>query len=318
MCGIAGILGWKNTNTIACMLDKQKHRGPDGRGIWVLPHQRFSVGHDRLAIIDMTTGMQPTSNEDNSLWLVMNGEIYNYESLREQLENTHTFRSQSDSEVVLHLFEDRGPSCVEKLCGMYSFAIWGVDLGLYLARDPLGIKPLYYGYDKENNFYFSSEIKALIDHVSTIKEFPNGFYCLNSNNFVKYYEVPTPQKDLNSPQEVMNALDHALNEAVKNRLIADVPVGTFLSGGLDSSLITKIAKKYTDKPLNSFSIGLESSSDILNARKVAKHIGTIHHEYILTPEDIYQSLPHLIKFLESCDPALVRSSIPTYFVSKLA
>ncbi|MEJ2294840.1 MAG: asparagine synthase-related protein, partial [Candidatus Lokiarchaeota archaeon] len=202
--------------------------------------------------------------------------------------------------------------------GMFAIAIFDEVKGLVLARDPLGIKPLYYGTLEGNNLYFSSEIKCLLPYIKNIRELLNGSFLLNGKELRRFYHIPRPKNYLNHSKNAIKQLDSILTESIKKRLMSDVPLGVFLSGGLDSSLITAITKKYKEGELHSFSIGFQKSQDILNARLASKHIGTVHHEQIITPTDIIKVLPKVIYHLESCDPALIRSSIPTYFVSQLA
>lgn len=317
MCGIAGIYGKADSATVAQMLDQQKSRGPDGRNIGTA-HHGMTLGHDRLAIVDLEGGAQPLSNEDGSLWLAMNGEIYNHAELRSELEDRHTFKTRSDSEVVLHLFEEQGPDCIKKLDGMFAIALWSASAGLFLARDPLGIKPLYWGKDFDGNTLFASEIKALVNEVPVVNEFPNGHYWHAGMHMVRYDAVPRPAVQLSGVDQAIEALDETLTRAVVKRLMADVPVGCFLSGGLDSSLIAAIMRQHVGGEMHTFSVGMEGSQDLINARRVAADLGTTHHERVLTEREVITSLPQVIDSLESCDPALVRSAIPTYFVSEMA
>lgn len=317
MCGIAGIYGRPDKARAERMLDAQKHRGPDGRQIWTSPHG-FALGHDRLAIVDVEGGAQPLSNEDGTLWLAMNGEIYNHQALRQELEGRHTFRTRSDSEVVLHLFEEYGADCVKKLDGMFAMAIWGPRLGLFLARDPLGIKPLYWGKDGEGTLLFASELKALAGEVEVVREFPCGHSWQVGMPVTMYDTVPVSTASITDIDQSIDQLDETLTRAVVKRLMADVPVGCFLSGGLDSSLIAAMMRRHVTGEMHTFSVGLDGSEDLANARRVAADLGTIHHERILTEREVITALPQVIDLLESCDPALVRSAIPTYFVSELA
>jgi len=317
MCGIAGVLGRADTAAVARMLDAQKHRGPDGRNTWA-SSEGYTVGHDRLAIIDVDGGAQPLASEDGRLWLVANGEIYNHTALRRHLADRHRFTTRSDSEVALHLFEEEGPDCVRRLDGMFAIAIWGPGQGLFLARDPLGIKPLHYGYDRQGSFRFSSEIKALVADVDEVMELPPGHWLLAGAEPVAYYRVPPPTATVTDVDEAVAALDQTLTAAVVKRLMADVPLGVFLSGGLDSSLIAAIVRRNVPGDLHSFAVGLEGSADLGYAREVAAYLGSIHHERVLSPSDVTDVLPEVIDGLESCDPALVRSAIPTYYVSELA
>jgi asparagine synthase (glutamine-hydrolysing) len=317
MCGIAGIFGKCDEKLLQQILQTQKRRGPDGQDIWISPNKRAMLGHVRLAIMDPEGGKQPLSNEDHTLWAIVNGEIYNYHSLRAQLETRHTFQTQSDSEIVLHLFEEKGPAMIYDLDGMFSLALWGPH-GIFLARDPIGVKPLYYGHDECGNLLFASEIKSLMNHINEIHEFPNGSYMLNHETPKFYYQFPQPSEILSDQTTVIQKIKDTLETSVIKRLMADVPLGVFLSGGLDSSLISAIAKQNISGELHSFAVGLENSADIINAREVAAYLGTIHHERILTENEIINALPTVIYALESCDPALVRSGIPNLFVSELA
>ncbi len=318
MCGIAGIFGRTDREAVARMLDAQSHRGPDGRQVWTATADRVTLGHDRLAIVDLEGGAQPICNEDGSLWAIVNGEIYNHQWLRHSLAHRHHFRTDSDSEVVLHLFEEDGPGFVRRLDGMFALAIWGPKHGLFLARDPLGIKPLYYGHDRHGHLCFASEIKALLAAVDEIHELPPGTGWLYGQPQQRYYVVPWPTPTQASEEAAVDLVDAALTRAVRKRLMADVPLGVFLSGGLDSSLISAIVRRNVTGELHSFAVGLEGSADLVNARHVAEVIGTTHHERVLTPAEIVEAIPEVIDKLESCDPALVRSAIPTYFVSQMA
>jgi asparagine synthase (glutamine-hydrolysing) len=324
MCGIAGMAGRPlpgagSEAVIRRMLDRQKHRGPDGRQIWVVPGGSAGLGHDRLAIIDLAGGVQPIANEDGTIVAVVNGEIYNHMALRRRLEGRHTFRTRSDSEVVLHLFEEEGPDFVRHLDGMFAIALYSTVHGLLLARDPLGIKPLYYGHDAAGNLLFASEIKALAPEVPAVNELPPGTVLPGGAGEPEpYYSLPHPTHELADAEEAADLLDHLLARAVEKRLMADVPLGCFLSGGLDSSLITAMAARLAGERLHTFSVGLEGSADIDNARRVAAYLGTEHHERVLTPAEVIEAVPQVIDLLESCDPALVRSAVPTMYVAQLA
>ncbi|HJN14234.1 MAG TPA: asparagine synthase-related protein, partial [Armatimonadota bacterium] len=252
MCGIAGTIGTRDTTAVHAMLDAQRHRGPDGRHVWQAPGEPFILGHDRLAIIDVAGGEQPIPNEDRSLYVAVNGEIYNHEALRAGLRGRHRFRTGSDSEVLLHLYEELGPEAVGELDGMFAAAIWGPESGLFLARDPLGIKPLYYGRDGANTLFFGSEIKALVDHVPMVKEFRNGHYWTEDTGRVKYYSVPLPQDQIADERAAVDMVEQTLVEAIHKRLMTDVPLGVFLSGGLDSSLIAAVMRKHRRGELLSF------------------------------------------------------------------
>jgi len=315
LCGIAGIFHGNETNRVKMMLEKIVHRGPDDHGVF--SDSNITLGHNRLTIIDLYSGRQPMKNEDGRYWMIFNGEIYNYKSLRSELKN-HNFATNTDSEVIIHLYEELKEDCVNYLDGMFSLVIYdSIEKTIFMARDPLGIKPLYYGYTEEGYLAFASEIKALQVVTDDINEFPNGQTYTTKNGFSKYFSIEQDPINIKNADDIVNGLRLRLEDSVRKRLVADVPVGVFLSGGLDSSLIAAIAAKYK-KNLNSFAVGMEGSNDIKNARIVADYIGTIHHELIYTEDDIKKILPKVIYYLESCDPALVRSAVATYFVSKLA
>ncbi len=318
MCGIAGSYGNIDDTFINYMLRSQNYRGPDGFQIYISPDKKMGLGHVRLAIVDVFKGQQPITNTNESVTIAVNGEIYNYKKLRRHLKKNHNFSTNSDSEVILHLYEEYGIDLVKYLRGMFAIAIFDQRIGLILIRDPIGIKPLYYGFDNQNTLYFASEIKCLLPYVKKIKELPNGAYLINGKNLERYYKIPKPKSRINEIHEAVSALDTALNNAIKKRLMSDVPLGVFLSGGLDSSLIAAIAKIQKEGELHSFSVGFEGSEDLKNAKAASKYIGTVHHEEIVSESQIIASLPIVIQHLESYDPALVRSAIPTYFVSKLA
>jgi asparagine synthase (glutamine-hydrolysing) len=314
LCGIAGIWGEPDKLVLNSMLEEITHRGPDGKG--EIFKDEFALGHNRLSIIDIDGGTQPMTNEDKSLTLIFNGEIYNYNEIKKDL-NSHEIETDSDSEVILHLFEDEGKDVVKRLDGMFAFAICS-NKDVFIARDPLGIKPLYYGY-KNDNLYFSSEIKSLVKATNDINEFPAGHYFTNSQGFKKYYDLPTiPDKFSKDIEKITNNIREKLEDAVIKRLMSDVPLGVFLSGGLDSSLISAIARKNTEGILHSFAVGTPQSADILHSEEISKYIGTKHHTFKYDIKEVLKILPEVIFHLESFDPALVRSAIPTYFVSRLA
>ncbi|MFA5015651.1 MAG: asparagine synthase B [Actinomycetota bacterium] len=314
MCGIAGIWGKSDSLILDSMLEEISHRGPDGQGIIV--RDGFSLGHNRLSIIDVGGGKQPMTNEDETLRLVFNGEIYNYNKIKKGLKG-HDFKTNSDSEVILHLFEEEGKDVVKKLDGMFAFAICS-NKDLFIARDPLGIKPLYYGYG-DDKLYFSSEIKSLLKATKDVNEFPAGHYYSSNHGFKKYYGLPKiPNKFSTNIDKITTSIRKNLEEAVVKRLISDVPLGVFLSEGLDSSIISAIAKINTYGILHSFAVGTPQSADILHSEEISKFLGTKHHTFEYGKKEIIEVLPEVIYCLESFDPALVRSAIPTYFVSRLA
>jgi asparagine synthase (glutamine-hydrolysing) len=220
--------------------------------------------------------------------------------------------------VLLHLYRKFGPECVELLDGMFAFAIQRKG-EFFLARDPLGIKPLYYGRSRDGRrFYFASEIKALIGHVKEIREFPAGHWYHSRLGWHNYYTVEGTIRSFHGKEpDVLPEIKSTLRGAVHKRLLADVPVGVSLSGGLDSSIVTALAREEAEK-LHSFAVGVEGSPDLAAARRMATHLDTIHHEYVYSTQDMIQALPDVLYYLESFDPALVRSAIPNYFLAKLA
>lgn len=314
MCGIAGIFHETDSALVDKMVKSISHRGPDGRGI--LGVLNGTLGHARLAILDVEGGHQPMVYQETSI--VFNGEIYNYrELIRVYLPKLH-LKTHSDTEVLLHLYRALGPDFVKLLDGMFAFAI--EDKGeLFLARDPLGIKPLYFGNSLDGGkFLFASEIKSMVGHVDRIQEFPAGHWYHSRLGWHKYYQL---EKTISSfegmEKDAIPKIKSTLRSAVYKRLLADVPVGVSLSGGLDSSIVTALAREEAEN-LHSFAVGVEGSSDLEAARQMSRHLETVHHEYIYNTQDMVRALPHVLYHLESFDPALVRSAIPNYFLAKLA
>lgn len=317
MCGLAGCFGKRDVKTIERMLDALPHRGPDDRGIHTIGDSL--VGHTRLSIVDVAGGRQPILTDGGRKGVVCNGEIYNFRKIRSRLSTDYPFTTQSDSEVILHLYQEKGPRCVEDLDGMFAFAVFDGD-DFMLARDPIGIKPLYYGH-KNGGMYFTSELGAMtLAHVDECHEFPAGHYYTPREGFVRYYEIPPIEDDLlTDVEEAAEAIRKTFIESVKKRLLADreIPVGSFCSGGLDSSLVAAIAAEEIPR-LHTFVVGMQDengdlSDDIKAARIASRHIGSTHHEKLFTEEDYYQALPIVIQKLESYDPSLVRCAIPCYF-----
>ncbi|WP_394219243.1 asparagine synthase B [Halobacillus trueperi] len=321
MCGIFVTQGEMSEKQMNEVLELLYHRGPDeGKSVVT---DRVHLGHRRLSIIGLEDGIQPIHNEDKKRWIVCNGEIYNYAAIKDSLAKDVSFLTKSDSEVALKLVEKQGPEAIHQLDGMFAFFIADEDNGSFVvARDTLGIKPLYYGKDRDGQYVFSSELKAIESFVDEAKEFPHGHYFTPEHGFVCYRKIQSPQKSYTEHEmtEVFTSIKETMNEAVRKRRMADVEVGVLLSGGLDSSLIAAIAdqQKEGDKPLKSFCVGAEGSADIINARTVAKALGTEHYEYIYTEEELIEAVSDVIYHLESYEPSLVRSAIPNYFVSKLA
>jgi len=318
VCGIAGLWGSDDRDLVERAMNGIVHRGPDGAGIHVQP--TGVLGHRRLAIMDPAGGAQPLYDETRSAAIVANGEIYNFPALRRDLDPRHSFATVSDNEAILHLFEERGRDTPEALEGMFAFAICDEDR-LFLARDPIGIKPLYLGHARDGRgrpvTVFASEMKPLADWVDDLSEFPPGHWFDSRLGLRPYYRVPTAAPVERSVDEHVALVRQGLEDAVASHLMSDVPVGAFLSGGLDSSVIAAIARRHVEE-LHTFSVGLPGSPDIRAARRVAAHIGSIHHEYLMTPGEVAEKLPEIVHALESFDQDLVRSAIPTYFCSRLA
>ena len=319
MCGIAGIWGDVDKPNVQRMIEAQRHRGPDGHGMHVHVNQGV-LGHTRLAIMDPAKGQQPVHNEDHSATLVANGMVYNHPQLRLQLDDGHAFSSDSDSETILHLFEDHGLETPRLLDGMFALAI-SSNNRLMLARDRIGIKPLYYALKTQDNaaetLYFASELKALTPLTEDIKEFPPGTLYDSESGFRTYYQVPDHSPLVLNLEDHLRRIRETIIAAVKKRLLSDVPLGAFLSGGLDSSIIAAIARQYMPE-LHTFSVGIEGSRDLEAARCVAQHIRSTHHEYVYSAAEVVEKLPEIIYHLESFDQDLVRSAIPTWFCARMA
>ncbi len=352
MCGIAGIVGAKDDvgidrDVIHQMCETMVHRGPDDEGLFV--KQGAGLGMRRLSIIDLAGGHQPIFNEDGTVWVVCNGEIYNFREIRRNLESKgHRFYTQSDTEVIVHLYEDLGRDCVHQLRGMFAFAVFDErDRRLLLARDRLGKKPLHYARS-DNRLLFGSEMKAILaaapelcatDSQALLQYFYFGYIPDPATAFSEIRKLPPghllefergevrvrqywdlPQYGTYSPQSeeaCLDELQHQLTEAVRMRLIADVPLGAFLSGGTDSSTIVALMASVSPTPVKTFSIGFRHAdfNEIPYARLVAERFGTEHHELILEP-DVVETVQSLASALE--EPFGDSSMLPTYYVSCLA
>jgi asparagine synthase (glutamine-hydrolysing) len=314
VCGLVAARGGVDPAVLEGMLDRIRHRGPDGRG--AARAGDALLGHVRLAIVDVEGGRQPLRNEAGDLAVALNGEIYNHLALRAPLEGRHRFATRSDTEVLVHLWEEVGEDVLPRLDGMFAVAIAG-PRGLLLARDPLGIKPLYWA-EEGGVFLAASEMKAF-PPVRGIRALPAG-HALRAGGgpwrFASPLEVRDPLRDLPLP-EVLATLRRLLGEAVEKRLMGDVPVGVLLSGGLDSSIVAALMRRGGGE-VHSFAAGLRGAPDLEAARRVADHLGTVHHEAVYTEEDVRESVPEVVRLLESFDAPLVRSAIPCWFVSRLA
>ncbi len=350
MCGIAGRVNFASgapvdAELIRRMCNLLAHRGPDGEGAYV--DGTVGLGHRRLAIIDLSSAAsQPMSNEDGSVWIVFNGEIYNFQELRRGLEEGHRFRSQSDTEVILHLYEEEGVKCLNRLRGMFAFAIWDAkERTMLIARDRLGKKPLYYAVDRDG-IAFASEPKAFladpgfkpqpnleaISHYLTyqyvpspltafqgVHKLPPAHYLLVRNGEItieRYWKLHYGQKRHLTDDEACEELLARLTEAVKLRLISDVPLGAFLSGGIDSSAIVAIMAEQASSPVKTFSIGFEEKEydELRYARLVAQRYGTDHHEFVVRPQAT-EIFPKLVWHYN--EPFADSSAIPTYYLAEL-
>ncbi|MGQ9549110.1 MAG: asparagine synthase B [Roseiflexus sp.] len=314
MCGIAGAYRVTDTARIEQMLARLTHRGPDGQGVVVT--DTGVLGHTRLAIIDLEGGRQPM--EHAGAVICFNGEIYNYRSLRNRYLRDQTLETDSDTEVLVRLYRTLGPGFVNLLEGMFAFAILdGNDL--FLARDPIGIKPLYLA-QHDHTLLFASEIKALAPYADQVTTFPPGTWYHSRLGSHTYYEFAQgwPRNGIfETAEQAQTAIRAVLRSAVHKRLLADVPVGISLSGGLDSSIIALLARAELDY-VETFAVGMEGSEDLEAARHMAEYLGTRHYEYVYTLAEMEAVLPEVIYHLESADPALVRSAVPNYFLARLA
>jgi asparagine synthase (glutamine-hydrolysing) len=354
MCGICGIFYPDrqvrvDRDILASMNQQIAHRGPDDDGFYVC--ENVGLAMRRLSIIDVQTGHQPISNEDQSLWIVFNGEIYNHRELRQDLEaRGHRYRTRSDTETIVHLYEQYGSDCVKHLRGMFAFAIWDQPRQrLFLARDRLGIKPLYYRYDGKG-LLFGSEIKALLAHPQlrpqfnrkTLAEYlafgyvageetmysdvrklmPGYTLMLDGRGEIEissYWDLKVNSDEGGrARQSYVQEYRERLEDSVRSHLMSDVPLGVFLSGGLDSSAVAALTARIRNGRIETFAVGYgeERYSELPFARAVAEHIGSEHHEVRINGEDFFQTLPVCIWHED--EPIAWPSSVPLYFVSRLA
>lgn len=313
------------------MSGKVRHRGPDWSGIYAC--QSAILAHERLAIVDPQSGKQPFISRDGRLILAINGEIYNHREIRERYEGLFEFSTHSDCEVILPLYLEKGPDFLEELNGIFAFALYDRDQDSWLiARDHIGINPLYTGRDRSGNFFFASELKALEGVCTQIEEFLPGHYLYSRNGApVKWYNREwNDYEAVRDNTSSVTELREALEAAVHRQLMSDVPYGVLLSGGLDSSVISAVARKFAPKriesgdmqdawwpQLHSFAIGLRGSPDLAAARKVADHIGTVHHEIYFTIEEGLDAIRDVIYHIETYDVTTVRASTPMYLLARV-
>ncbi|MGH9403375.1 MAG: asparagine synthase (glutamine-hydrolyzing) [Terriglobia bacterium] len=354
MCGICGVFNFDRNDPVSAdalgaMNRRIVHRGPDDGGFYVAGN--IGLAMRRLSIIDLSAGHQPMSNEDGTLWIVFNGEIYNHQELRPGLEaRGHRYQTHSDTETILHLYEQYGRDCLERLRGMFAFAIWDTrSHRLFCARDRLGIKPFYY-HAGPSRFLFGSEIKTILAHPAVKAEFNRSVlpeylafgYLSGEETFFKgirklmpghwleldesghaqverYWDLAVPEAADSRPRSYyVKTYGEMLEQAVSSHLMSDVPLGVFLSGGLDSSVVAALTTKLRRSPIETFSVGYAESaySELPYAQEVARHIGSIHHEVRVGWNDFMESLPKLIWHED--EPIAWPSSVPLYFVARLA
>jgi asparagine synthase (glutamine-hydrolysing) len=335
MCGIVCAFNLKGDkdlirSNVLEMAQKVRHRGPDWSGIY--SSDNAILAHERLAIVDPTSGKQPILSEDGLKVIAVNGEIYNHKNLKNSFVADYNFRTESDCEVILALYEKKGINFLNDLNGIFAFALYDSSNDKYLiARDHMGIIPLYMGWDKDDIFYISSELKSLEGVCDKIELFPPGHYLENSTmKLIKWYDPEWVSYDhVKNSKTSIKAIHDSLSAAVKRQLMSDVPYGVLLSGGLDSSITSALAKKFASKriesndkqdawypQLHSFSVGLKDAPDLKAARIVADHIGTIHHEINFTVQEGIDAIRDVIYHLETYDITTIRASTPMYLIAR--
>lgn len=336
MCGIVSIFNIKEQTPelrqkALRMSGKIRHRGPDWSGIYC--GGAAILAHERLAIVDPESGRQPLFSPDKKQVLAVNGEIYNHQSIRRRYQDRFQFQTGSDCEVILALYRERGDGFLDELDGIFAFALYDVERDEYLiARDPIGVIPLYYGYDKEGRLYVASELKALEGQCDSYSVFPPGHVLTKRDTKPRrYYERDWFSYDSvkDNPASV-DELREALEASVRRQMMSDVPYGVLLSGGLDSSVISAVAQKYAGNRvetggkeaawwprLHSFAVGLRGAPDLLKARLVAERIGTVHHEINYTIQEGLDALSDVVYFTETYDVTTIRASTPMYLLARV-
>ncbi len=336
MCGIVGIFNIRQRSSelrakALRMSQKIRHRGPDWSGIY--EGGSAILAHERLSIVDPESGQQPLYSPDRRQVLAVNGEIYNHREIRERYAGRYDFQTGSDCEVILALYRDKGIDFLEELNGIFAFALYDEASDEFLiARDPIGVIPLYIGHDADGKLYVASELKALEGFCDTYEPFlPGHYYASREGEMRRWYKRDWESYDAvkdnpATPQQVREALE----AAVRRQLMSDVPYGVLLSGGLDSSVISAVAKKYAAKrvetegradawwpQLHSFAVGLKGAPDLAKAREVAEHIGTVHHEINYTIQEGIDAIRDVIYFIETYDVTTVRASTPMYLLARV-
>ena len=358
MCGFVGAFDLKGgaepigevlkeqlRTALLAMSKKVRHRGPDWSGVYT--GENAILSHERLAIVDPLSGKQPLFSDDGKIVLAVNGEIYNHRQIREHFAGKYNFRTQSDCEVIIPLYKEKGPAFLEDLSGIFAFALYDADKDAYLvARDEIGVIPLYQAWDKQGRYFVASELKALEDQgMVSIEEFPNGHYLYSADELkkpVRWYhrswesfdavkDAPRATDDAGAivDEGVIHRVREGLEEAVRQQLMSDVPYGVLLSGGLDSTVIAAVTQKFASKrvetgstkdawwpKLHSFAVGLEGSPDLAAAAKAAAFIGTVHHEVHFTIQEALDALRDVIYHIETYDITTVRASTPMYLLAR--
>jgi len=336
MCGIVCVFGNNNSvkdlrQSVLDMSKRVRHRGPDWSGLY--SNDNVIIAHERLAIVDPISGKQPIFSEDKKLVLAANGEIYNHHVLREQTKD-YKFMTESDCEIIPALYRKKGINFLEDLNGIFAFALYDEENdSFFIARDHIGIIPLYMGWDKSGNFYVASEMKALEGICNKYEEFLPGHYLYSKEGIELkqwYKREWTVYENVKSNTSDINKLKEALEQAVHRQLMSDVPYGVLLSGGLDSSIVSAVTKKYSAKRiesddripawyprLHSFAIGLKGSPDLAAARKVAGHIDSVHHEIHFTIQEGLDAISDVIYHIETYDVTTIRASTPMYLLARV-
>ena len=335
MCGIVCAFNIKSDSigvrsNVLKMAKKVRHRGPDWSGIY--SNNNAILAHERLAIVDPTSGKQPIISDDGLKVIAVNGEIYNHKDLKLKYTPDYKFKTESDCEVILALYEEKGINFLNDLNGIFAFALYDSSNDKYIiARDHMGIIPLYMGWDKQNIFYVSSELKSLEGICNRIELFPPGHYLDSSDGELTKWYVPewTSFDRVKDSKTIIKQIHDSLSAAVKRQLMSDVPYGVLLSGGLDSSITSALAKKFAPKRIESndqqdawwpqllsFSVGLEGAPDLEAAKIVADHIGTVHHEINFTVQEGIDAIRDVIYHLETYDVTTVRASTPMYLMAR--
>ena len=336
MCGIVCAFDLKEKAEVLRpqileMSKKVRHRGPDWSGIY--SNDTAILAHERLSIVDPVSGKQPLLSEDKKLVLSANGEIYNHKALRKQFEGKYNFQTQSDCEVILALYKEKGTGFIDEMNGIFAFALYDAEKDEYfIARDHMGIIPLYMGWDANGTFYVASELKALEGVCTKIELFPPGHFLSSKDGVLtKWYSRDWMDYEaVKDNQTSIDEIHDALEAAIHRQLMSDVPYGVLLSGGLDSSITSAIAKKYSEKriesddtqaawwpQLHSFSVGLEGSPDLAAAQVVADHIGTVHHEIKFTIQEGLDAIRDVVYNLETYDITTIRAATPMYLMARV-